>query len=251
MAGRRSFRSSRAFLIRAADMGETDRRLTFFTESAGAVTVVAKAAHRSRKRFGGVLQKYFLLDLSWSEEQRKLSILTSASILEVFWDILANWERVRYADYLMELVSAIFPQAGPKPKAFAFLLAGIRSLSAGEFPVSVGRKMEVAFLATGGWGPDLSACGKCGKTEGRFFRFAVAEGKLYCEACAEKRDGLLSLGAVRTLRALQTSTPSTIGRVRISENILMELQAVIPRYLEWNFGKAFRSLRIESTGRKP
>jgi DNA repair protein RecO (recombination protein O) len=251
MAGRRSFRSSRAFLIRAADMGETDRRLTFFTESAGAVTVVAKAAHRSRKRFGGVLQKYFLLDLSWSEEQRKLSILTSASILEVFWDILANWERVRYADYLMELVSALFPQAGPKPKAFAFLLAGIRSLSAGESPGSVGRKMEAAFLAAGGWGPDLSACGKCGKTEGRFFRFAVAEGKLYCEACAGKRDGLLSLGAVRTLRALQTSTPSTIGRVRISENILMELQEVIPRYLEWNFGKTFRSLRIESTGRKP
>jgi DNA repair protein RecO (recombination protein O) len=140
-------------------MGEADRRLTFFTESAGAVTVVAKSAHRSRKRFGGVLQKYFLLDLSWSEEQRRLPILTSASILEAFWDILANWERVRYADYLLELVSAFFPQAGPKPKAFTFLLAGIRSLSAGESPVSVGRKMEAAFLAAGGWGPDLSACG--------------------------------------------------------------------------------------------
>jgi DNA repair protein RecO (recombination protein O) len=251
MAGRRAFRSSRAFLIRAADMGEADRRLTFFTESAGAVTVVAKSAHRSRKRFGGVLQKYFLLDLSWSEEQRRLPILTSASILEAFWDILANWERVRYADYLLELVSAFFPQAGPKPKAFTFLLAGIRSLSAGESPVSVGRKMEAAFLAAGGWGPDLSACRRCGKAEGRFFRFVFAEGRLYCEACAGKRGGLLSLGAVRTLRALQTSTPSTIGRVRIPEKILVELQDVMPKYLEWNFGKTFRSLRIDSTGRQP
>jgi DNA repair protein RecO (recombination protein O) len=251
MAGRRSFRSSRAFLIRAADMGEADRRLTFFTESAGAVTVVAKAAHRSRKRFGGVLQKYFLLDLSWSEEQRRLPILSSASILEAFWDILANWERVRYADYLLELVSALFPQTGPKPKAFALLLAGIRSLSGGEPPLSVGRKMEVAFLAAGGWGPDLSACRRCGKAEGRFFRFVVSEGRLYCEACAEKGVGLLSLGAVRTLRALQTSSPSTIGRVRIPEKILLELQIVIPKYIEWNFGKTFRSLRIDSTGRKP
>jgi DNA repair protein RecO len=199
MAGRRAFRSSRAFLIRAADMGEADRRLTFFTESAGAVTVVAKSAHRSRKRFGG----------------------------------------------------AFFPQAGPKPKAFTFLLAGIRSLSAGESPVSVGRKMEAAFLAAGGWGPDLSACRRCGKAEGRFFRFVFAEGRLYCEACAGKRGGLLSLGAVRTLRALQTSTPSTIGRVRIPEKILVELQDVMPKYLEWNFGKTFRSLRIDSTGRQP
>jgi DNA repair protein RecO (recombination protein O) len=251
MAGRRSFQSSRAFLIRAADMGEADRRLTFFTENAGAVTVVAKTAHRSRKRFGGVLQKYFLLDLTWSEEPRRLPILTSASIHETFWDILANWERVRYADYLLELVSALFPQAGPKPKAFAFLLSGIRSLFVGEPPVSVGRKMEVAFLASGGWGPDLSACRKCGKAEGRFFRFVAAEGRLLCEGCAGKRGGPVSLGAVRTLRALQTSTPSTIGRVRISEKILLELQMVMPKYIEWNFGKTFRSLRIDSTGRKP
>src|SRR3989304_954176 len=157
MAVRRSFRSSRAFLVRAASMGETDRRLTFFTEAAGAVTVVAKAAHRSRKRFGGALQKYFLLDVAWTEEPGRMPILTSASILESFWDIVANWERVRYADYLLELVSAVFPQAGPKPKAFAFLLAGIRSLSQGASPAPVGRKSEAAFLASGGWGPDLSA----------------------------------------------------------------------------------------------
>src|SRR4030067_196462 len=67
MAVRRPFRTSRAFLVRAASMGETDRRLTFFTEAAGAVTVVAKAAHRSRKRFGGALPEDFLLGAAWND----------------------------------------------------------------------------------------------------------------------------------------------------------------------------------------
>jgi DNA repair protein RecO (recombination protein O) len=251
MAGRRSFRSSRAFLVRTADMGETDRRLTFFTETDGSMTAVAKAARRSRKRFGGALQKYFLLDVVWTEEPKKMSILTSASILASFWEIVANWERVRYADHLLELVSSLFPQSGPKSKAFAFLLAGFRSLSAGESPASVGRKAEAAFLALGGWGPDLSACRRCGSGESRSFRFVVSEGRIYCGACSGRAGELLSLGAVRTWRALQASSPATVGRIRIQESILEELQNVMPKYLKWNFGGPFRSLGEDPTVEKP
>src|SRR4030067_3133186 len=183
MAARRPFLSPRAFLVRAAGMGETDRRLSFFTGAAGAVPVVAKAAHRSRKRFGGALQKYFLLDVAWTEEPGRMPILTSASILESFWDIVANWERVRYADYLLEVASAVFPQTGPKPQRVAFLLAGIRSLSQGAAPASVGRHAEAAFLASGGWGPDLSASRRCGRSGNRSFRFVVPGGRLYCDSC--------------------------------------------------------------------
>ncbi len=251
MAGTRSFRSSRAFLVRAADMGETDRRLTFFTEADGPLTAVAKAARRSRKRFGGGLQKYFLLDVVWTEAPKRMPILTSVSILASFWDIVANWERVRYADYLLELVSSLFPQSGLQSKAFAFLLAGFRSLSAGESPVSVGRKAEAAFIALGGWGPDLSACRGCGRAESRSFHFVVSEGRLYCGACTGRAGNLLSLGAVRTWRALQASSPATVSRIRIPESVLEELQAVIPRYLMWNFGGPFRSLGGDPTVGKP
>lgn len=251
MAGSRSFRSSRAFLVRSSDIGETDRRLTFFTEAAGAVGVVAKAAHRSRKRFGGALQKYFLLDIVWSEEAGRVPILASASIVESFWNIMGNWERIRHADYLLELVSSLFPQPGPKPKAFAFLLSGIRALSSGEPPLSIGRKAEAVFLASGGWGPDLSGCRRCGREGSRSFRFVVSEGKISCEACAGAGGEPLSLGAVRTWRALQASSPSTIGRIRIPETVLIELQYVMYRYLEWNIGRTFRSLGYGLSGKNP
>jgi DNA repair protein RecO (recombination protein O) len=251
MAGTRSFRSSRAFLVRAADMGESDRRLTFFTEADGALTAVAKAARRSRKRFGGGLQKYFLLDVIWTEMPKRMPILTSVSILASYWEIVANWERVRYADYLLELVSSLFPQSGLQSKAFAFLLAGFRSLSAGEPPVSVGRKAEAALIALGGWGPDLSACRGCGKKESRSFRFVVSEGRLYCGACTGGAGNPLSLGAVRTWRALQASSPATVGRIRIPDSILEELQNVMPKYLMWNFGGRFRSLGGDPTVENP
>ena len=251
MAGERAYRSSRAFVVRSADVGETDRRLTLFTEVAGLVGVVAKSAHRSRKRFGGALQKYLLLDAAWTEPAGKPPILTSATILESFWPIVEDWEKVRHADHLLELSAALFPQPGPKPKEFAFLLAGIRSLAAGERPPAVGRKTEAAYLALSGWGPDLSACRVCGKPGSGVFRFLIPEGTIRCGTCPGPGGRMLSHGAVRTWRALQASTPSNIGRIRISESILTELQILIAQYLEWNFGGPLRSLDRDPEGRKP
>ena len=154
----RSFHASPAFLVRAVDMGEADRRLSFFTRDAGLVHAVGKAAWRSRKRFGGTLQRYVLLDIAWTETAGRLAVLSAASVSQSFWSIVEEWERVRHADYLLELAAGLFPQGGPKPRAFGILLEGVRSLAAGEPPGTVTRRVEAAFLAVGGWGPDLSRC---------------------------------------------------------------------------------------------
>lgn len=251
-AGPRRYRSSRAFLVRSADMGEADRRLSFFTEREGEVAVIAKSAHRSRKRFGGTLQRYVLLDIAWTEVGDRIPVLEGAAVAESFWSILEDWEKVRHADYLLEMVSTLFPQPGPKPKAFSLLLSGMKALSGGEDPRSPARKAEAAFLSIAGFGPDLSSCRLCGKTGGGPFRFQFSEGRIYCETCTPRGGVPLSLGALKTWRVLQQShSPPAQERIRIIENILLELQEVIPKYLEWCVGKPMHSLGGGSMPKKP
>lgn len=258
-AGPRSFRSAQAFLVRSADAGETDRRVTFFTRTDGLVSLMAKAAHRSRKRFGGGLQKYFLLDVSWTEAPGRMPVLESIALLESFWEIVTDWERVRHADHLLELAAALFPQPGPKPKAFDVLLAGIRSLASGDPPPVPARKSEAALLAVAGWGPNFSACRRCGlpigdistSPRGRGVRFVPSEGGVLCGNCPGGEGTRLSLGAVKTWSALQASSPGVLARVRISDIILEELQLVIPKYLEYCLGRPLRSLGGSSASENP
>lgn len=261
-AAPRAFRASRAFLVRAQDMGEADRRLVFFTESSGVLTVAAKSARKSRKRFGGTLQKYLLLDIAWTDRGGGMPLLTSASLVESFWDIVEAWEKVRHADYILELASGVFPQPGPKPKAFALLFRLLSALSSGEKPESAARKAEAAFLSLGGWGPALAGCRKCGREAGGgprkgaerlSFRFVASEGGLHCGKCAPPGGGaaVLSPGAIRTWRAIQSASPPALGRLRIPESILEELQLVIPKYIEWCLGKQFRSIPPAGTSRMP
>lgn len=241
-AGPRRYRSSRAFLVRSSDLGETDRRLSFFTEGEGEVAVLGKAAHRSRKRFGGALQRHLLLDIAWTEVSGRIPVLDGAVVVESFWSILGDWDRVRHADYLLELVSVLFPHPGPKPRVFSLLLSGLRALAGGEDPRARGRKAEAAFLSIAGFGPDLSACRRCGRAEGVPFRFHHPEGRIVCARCMPRGGMTLSPGAVKTWRVLQSHAPSVHERIRIPEKVLDELQEVIPKYLEWCIGKPLRSL---------
>ncbi|HEY6096845.1 MAG TPA: DNA repair protein RecO [Candidatus Deferrimicrobium sp.] len=239
---RPSFHSSPAFLARAVDLGEADRRLTFFTRDAGVLVTVGKSAWRSRKRFGGALQRYVLLDIAWTERPGRMAVLSSASLSRSFWGIVEDWERVRHADHLLEIASELFPQGGAKPRAFEVLLRGMRSIADGEPPPETARRVEAELLAIGGWGPDLSGCRRCREKERRSYRFLASEGGVLCDACPPGGGAPISLGAVKTWRALQAGKAAGRGRLRIPVVIAEELRTVIKGYVEYCIGKQLRSL---------
>jgi DNA repair protein RecO (recombination protein O) len=241
-SGPRTLHSSRAFLVRTSDMGEADRRITLFSEAEGTVSLLGKSARKSRKRFGGLLQKYLLLDIHWSALSDRMPVLEQAVLVASFWEIVEDWEKVRHADYLLELTVNLFPQPGPKPKAFEALFAGMRALALGDNPATIVLRTEAAMLSIAGWGPNLSGCKSCGTSQAAYFRFAVSEGVMACASCSGGSGTPVSLGAVKTWRALQSSSPSILGRIRIAEPILSELQAVVPKYVEYCIGKSLRSL---------
>jgi DNA repair protein RecO (recombination protein O) len=241
--GGRSFHASPAFLVRALDMGEADRRVTFFARDAGLLVTVAKSAWRSRKRFGGSLQRYVLLDIVWTERPGRMSVLESSAVAESFWALVGEWNRVRHADYLLEVASELFPQPGAKPRVFDILRNGIRSLAEGEDPEGTARKVDAGLLAVGGWGPDLSGCRTCKKEDSRDFRFLASEGGIVCDACPPAGGQPLSLGAVKTWRALQRAQGAVSGRMRIPQLIVEELRYVMPKYVEYCLGKPLQSLR--------
>ncbi len=223
-------------------MGEADRRFTLFSESQGTVSLLGRSARKSRKRFGGVLQRYFLLDISWSAVSDRMPVLEQVVLVASFWEIVEDWEKVRHADYLLEMAVNLFPQSGPKPKAFEALYSGLRSLALGEAPGAVVVRTEASMLATAGWGPNLVACKACGSNPDGAFRFIRSEGGIVCSNCPAPSGEPLSLGAVKTWRALQSSSPSVLGRIRLAGPILAELQDVMPKYVEYCIGRPLRSL---------
>ena len=62
--------STSAILIRRRDYGDYDLVLTFFTLSHGKVSLIAKAAKKSTRRFAGVLELFSEIDIAGAAGRR-------------------------------------------------------------------------------------------------------------------------------------------------------------------------------------
>ena len=54
-----------AILLRRVDYGDADLILTMFSEDRGKVSVIAKHAKKSRRRFAGILELFSVLDIQY------------------------------------------------------------------------------------------------------------------------------------------------------------------------------------------
>jgi DNA repair protein RecO (recombination protein O) len=99
--------SSTAIMLRAIEHGDYDKIITFFTLKRGKVSLIAKGAKKSIKRFVGVLELFSVLNLVWSFGRgRGLPILKEASVVHPFEQIRTNITWTAYASYWCELVYA-------------------------------------------------------------------------------------------------------------------------------------------------
>ena len=83
-----------AVLLRRVDYGDFDVILTLFTEAAGKISVIAKHAKKSKKRFAGVLELFTVLKVTCQTGRRTgLLILQEAHLEEPFTGIRESTPR--------------------------------------------------------------------------------------------------------------------------------------------------------------
>jgi len=237
--------ATRGLLIRGYDAGEDDRRLVFLTESHGLITLVGKAAKKSRKRFGGVLQRYLLLSITWVPGRGSMPILTSASILESFWGVTESVGRARCADAILGTAAAIFQEPGRKTAEIDTVCRFLRETATSIEPTEIARRSCALLLSAGGWQPNLSGCRGCGAKDEQGYWLDPAKGEIRCHGCRSRKVEAIPLSAkaVRAWASFQASPPGGEAKEPTPREILDELEYPMARYMEWHTGRKTRASR--------
>ena len=77
--------ASPAVLLRRVDYGDFDLILTLFTRTTGKISVIAKHAKKSKKRFAGVLELFSVVKITCQASRRAgLPVLQEALLEEPF-----------------------------------------------------------------------------------------------------------------------------------------------------------------------
>ena len=251
--------STPAIILRRIEFGDYDLIVTFFTLNKGKISVIAKSAKKSTKRFAGILELFSAIDIVCSTGRRqRLPVLTEAILKHPFSKIRSSIKKTAYASYWAELIDGWSEEGQRQPDLYELLLHVLNELDLGRTPADVlSILFQIRFLVLSGHGPILRGCSRCkrdiDRIEGGILFFDLSRGGVVCGRCAAGGSGRLTLsrGTIKQLQWLESGDWARVGRLRFSAPAIVESLKVLEAFVPYQLGREPRSLTFLRQVRRP
>jgi DNA repair protein RecO (recombination protein O) len=173
-----ALKESEAIVLRTYPLRESDLLVTLFTRLEGKVKGVARAAKKSKRRFGGALEPLtYVRAFYYDRERQELARLDSCEVIESPMAGEVTYARATALAHVAELLDQLMPDREASDAVFRLSLAVIAELrgSALWMPVTY---FELWMTRLIGFLPELSECIVCGRSldGSRAFWHALADG---------------------------------------------------------------------------
>ena len=185
-----ALKESEAIVLRTYPLRESDLLVTLFTRLEGKVKGVARAAMKSRRRFGGALEPLTYVRAFYDDRERQeLARLDSCEVIESPMATEVSYARATALAHIAELLDELMPDREASDAVFRLSLAVLQELrgQAVWMPLTY---FELWMTRLMGFLPEFSECVICGRSfdasrednrdesrdGGRAFYHALADG---------------------------------------------------------------------------
>ncbi len=152
-----------ALVLKKWPVHEADEIVSLFTRSQGRIRGVAKAAAKSRKRFGGALEPMTFVSASYVEKPKQdLVRLDSCEVIASPLSDPVNYPRAAALAFYAEVLEEAMPDHDPHEAVFRLTLAVLDNTRGDRIwmPVTYFALWITRLL---GWMPSLTHCTACGQ----------------------------------------------------------------------------------------
>ncbi|MGA8180878.1 MAG: DNA repair protein RecO [Desulfobacterales bacterium] len=244
--------SSPAIMLRKKDFGDYDLIITLFTLKEGKITVIAKSAKKSTKRFGGILELFSALDVVYSIGQKKgLPILQEAALKQPFPSIRSSMLKTAYASYWTELINEWMENGQIDAILYQLFYHVLKKLDAGAAPEgALSILFQMRFMKMFGLAPNLQRCGICRtdieKIKETKVIFNLAKGAIICSQCAAEsgRKFTLTKGTVKQLLWIEKEHLEQAARIWLDSETIKVGEELLEAFVPFHLGKDLRSLKF-------
>ena len=198
--------TSEAVVLRTWPVHESDLIVSFFTRDYGRMKGVAKAALKSRKRFGGALEP-MTMARAWFAERPRQELVRLDQLEIVRSPMAAPVDPVRLTalSFYAELLDEVLPEHDPQETVFRLLVSVLEQTTVEHswMPLTYFSLWMTRLI---GLLPDIAHCTACGETlQAAEISFSSYHDGLFCAAHRNGSGNILSADswqlAQRMLRA--------------------------------------------------
>ena len=158
-----ALKESEAIVLRTYPLREADLLVTLFTRLEGKVRGVARAAKKSKKRFGGALEPLTYVRAYYDDRERsELARLDSCDVLESPLATEVSYPRAVALGHVAEVLDELLPDREANDAVFRLALSVLASLRGPEIWLPI-TYFELWMTRLMGYLPELGECIVCGR----------------------------------------------------------------------------------------
>ncbi len=230
---------TKGVVIKQTKTRDNDLILTLFTKDLGVIQASARGARGFKNRLSAGTSLF-----AYSEfvlyPGRSMYKVNSCDLLESFYSLTGNIERLAFAAYIADLTGYTVQEEADTDRLLSLFLNTFYLFArwGGELRI-VKCVYELKLLDFLGFAPDLGGCVCCGAASTEFF--SAAEGGLLCQECQrELKSGVPVSNACRdAMRHVLYSDDKKAFAFRLSADVLNELErhvaAMLTEYIDHDF----------------
>ncbi len=250
--------STPAILLHRLDYGDFDLILTFLSLERGKISLIAKSAKKSTKRFAGILELFSLIEVVGSTSRgRGLPVLQEAILHCPFSTIRDDIKKTAYASYWCELINKWVEENRKQAQLYHLLRHVLSQLDNGAATAAeLSILFQMRLLNLSGHSPNLRQCGRCQKQlesiQSKQVIFDISKGGILCDECAAGTGGhiRLSKGTIKQFNWIKSGDLKKASRMRFSSQALKEGLEFLEAFVPYAMGIQPRSLRFLKQIRK-
>lgn len=247
--------TTEAILLRKIEYGDHDLIISFLTRSKGKISVIAKNAKKSVKRFSGAFDLFSVNHIQCTFPKKNkggLAILALAELENPFENIRYDIFKTAYASFWVELTHFWLEEDKKQSQLYDLLLFSLDALNKGIISREVlSLVFQIRFMTISGFSPDIENCYKC-KTpldliEQENIRFDFKQGTIVCQNCTKKKSKYgrkVSKGTLKQLSWINSNDINRADRIKFSSHAITQGEIILEAFIPFHIGRDFKSLQF-------
>lgn len=232
-----------AIVLKRIVLGEADKILVLYTPNLGKLSAIAKGSRRPKSKLSGHLELLTHCRMMLARGQ-KLDVVSQSETISGFLPLRDDLWRTSLALYAAELVDQLAEEHIGNYPVYELLLETLHRLSEGDNGELALRYFELHLLEHLGYKPELNECTVCkSRIQPGDNYFSAGAGGVLCPGCRAKASPCrpISLNALKTLRYWQTNDYEKSRKVKVSAELMQELEIILRQYIRYILEKDLKS----------
>lgn len=229
-------------VVKEVNYKENDKILHALSRTRGKIQLIAKGAKKSNSHLitSSQLFAYSKCSMTTSKD---MYIMTSADLIDNFYNLKNNMDAFFYGNYILELISFIAQENEVDSRIFDMTVSVLHYLStmSKDFDKLIAA-YELKLVSMLGYKPNFKHCLSCGKEINSYSQLSIKEGGLFCSQCVNYGNGInVTYNEILTMENILKSRFENISSIEVNKKILH----IIRNFLFYYIGKDnFTTLKL-------